>query len=124
MPAIKYQYLQNKNNRMVLQSFPFLLQDWASVARDQYKRITGTAYWQIIKMNDIRIRMVEYSAGYLADHWCNKGHIIFCIEGEMETELQDGRKYTLSKGMTYQVGDNNEAHRTSTGEGCRLFIVD
>jgi quercetin dioxygenase-like cupin family protein len=74
-------------------------------------------------MNDIRIRIVEYSAGYLADHWCNKGHIIYCIEGEMETELQDGRKFILSKGMSYQLGDN-EAHCTYTQGGCRLFIVD
>jgi quercetin dioxygenase-like cupin family protein len=75
-------------------------------------------------MGDIRIRMVEYSANYLADHWCSKGHIIFCIEGAMETELQDGRKFLLEKGMTYYVGDNCEAHRSASVKGCKLFIVD
>ncbi len=75
-------------------------------------------------MNEIRVRMVEYSPNYLADHWCSKGHIILCLEGEMETELQDGRKFMLTKGMTYHVGDNNEAHRSSTVMGCKLFIVD
>lgn len=109
---------------MVLQSFLFQLLDWSSIAKEEHQGITGMAYWQVFKMNDIRIRIVEYSASYVADHWCNKGHIIYCIEGEMETELQDGRKYILTKGMTYQVGDNNEAHRTSTKNGCRLFIVD
>lgn len=109
---------------MVLQSFPFQLVNWSSISKEEYKGLTGIAYWQVFKMNDIRIRMVEYSAGYQADHWCNKGHIIYCIEGEMETELQDGKKYILKKGMTYQLGDNNEAHRTSTKKGCRLFIVD
>ena len=99
---------------MILSSFPFQLLNWSSIEKAAHKGITGMAYWQVFMMNNIRIRMVEYSANYAADHWCSKGHIIFCIEGEMETELQDGRKFILTKGMTYQVGDNNEAHRTST----------
>lgn len=109
---------------MILQSFPFQLLNWSSIKKEEHAGITGIAYWQVTKMNDIRIRIVEYSAGYIADHWCNKGHIIYCIEGEMETELHDGRKFILSKGMSYQLGDKNEAHRTSTIGGCRLFIVD
>jgi hypothetical protein len=109
---------------MILQSFPFQLLNWSSILKEEHAGITGIAHWQVTKMNDIRIRIVEYSENYLADHWCNKGHIIYCIEGEMETELQDGRKFILSKGMSYQLGDNNEAHRTSTKNGCRLFIVD
>jgi hypothetical protein len=40
-------------------------------------------------MGEIRVRKVEYSAGYKADHWCKKGHIILCTEGEMETELDE-----------------------------------
>ncbi|MFM8914255.1 MAG: DHCW motif cupin fold protein, partial [Flammeovirgaceae bacterium] len=72
----------------------------------------------------MRVRMVEYSKNYSADHWCHKGHIIYCIEGEMTTELEDGRKFTLKKGMSYQVGDDAEAHRSSTKDGVILFIVD
>ena len=68
--------------------------------------------------------MVEYSKDYVADHWCAKGHIIYCVDGEMETELKDGRKFILLKGMMYTVGDNSDAHRTSASNGCRLFIVD
>lgn len=75
-------------------------------------------------MGDIRIRMVEYSAGYQADHWCNKGHVIYCIFGEMITELEGGRHFTLSLGMTYQVGDNSNAHRRRSVNGCTLFVVD
>ena len=75
-------------------------------------------------MNNIRIRKVEYSSGYLADHWCKKGHIILCLEGEMDTELDDGRIMKLTAGMTYFVGDDCEAHRTSSKNGCKLFIVD
>jgi hypothetical protein len=84
----------------------------------------GFALWQTIMMGDIRIRMVEYSSGYVADHWCNKGHIIFCIKGKMRTELKDGRIMKLKKGVTYHVGDDSEAHRTSSKKGCNLFIVD
>jgi hypothetical protein len=82
------------------------------------------AFWQTQLVNDIRVRIVEYSPGYKADHWCSKGHIILCKEGEMETELEDGRIMKLTKGMTYFVGDNCEAHRTSSENGCSLFIVD
>ncbi len=109
---------------MKLSSFSFQTTDWSSVSKEEHKGETGAAYWQTQMMNDIRVRKVEYSPGYLADHWCSKGHIIFCMEGEMSTELQDGRVFKLSKGMTYFVGDNCEAHRSSTKEGCKLFIVD
>ena len=109
---------------MNINSFPFQTLDWSSIPREEHAGINGTAYWQVFMMNDIRIRMVEYSAGYLADHWCSKGHIIYCTEGEMETSLEDGRKFILLKGMSYHVGDHNEAHRSHSIKGCRLFIVD
>ena len=109
---------------MNISSFPFQTLDWSSIPKEEHKGETGVAYWQTQMFNDIRVRMVEYSPGYKADHWCRKGHIILCTEGEMDTELEDGRILTLSKGMTYFVGDNCDAHRTSTKTGCRLFIVD
>ena len=109
---------------MKLAPFPFQTLDWTSIPKEEHKGITGSAYWQTFMMNDIRIRMLEYSPGYLADHWCKKGHIIFCLEGEMQTELGDGRTFILSKGMSYHVGDDCEAHRSSTVEGCKLFVVD
>src|SRR4029450_3525664 len=108
---------------MKLDSFSFQTFDWDSVPKEEHHGETGRAYWQVKMMNTIRVRRVEYSPGYKADHWCEKGHVIFCIEGEMETELADGRIYKLSKGMSYLVGDNNEAHRSSTNSGCLLFIV-
>lgn len=109
---------------MKLDSFPFQSLNWSTILKEEHKGETGIAYWQIQKMNDIRIRMVEYSPGYKANHWCSKGHIIYCLEGEMDTELDDGRIIKLSSGMCYFVGDNNEAHRTSTIKGCKLYIVD
>lgn len=109
---------------MTIQPFPFQTLDWSTVPKEEHIGETGIAYWQVQKVNEIRVRMVEYTPGYKADHWCSKGHIILCMEGEMDTELEDGRVMKLTKGMCYFVGDNNEAHRTSTTTGCKLFIVD
>jgi hypothetical protein len=109
---------------MIIASFPFETSDWSSIPVQQRKGETGTSCWQVKMMNNIRVRKVEYSAGYKADHWCKKGHVLHCISGELETELEDGRIMRLGADMTYFVGDNNEAHRSSTSTGCKLFIVD
>ncbi len=109
---------------MNIDAFSFQTQDWSTVERTEHAGETGIAYWQTLHVNNIRIRKVEYSPGYKADHWCSKGHIILCVEGEMDTELQDGRILKLTAGMTYFVGDNCEAHRSTTQTGCKLFIVD
>lgn len=82
------------------------------------------AIWRTRQFGDIRVRIVEYSPGYVADHWCVKGHIVYCLEGELRTELEDGRHFTLTSGMSYQAADNQEPHRSSTRAGARLFIVD
>lgn len=109
---------------MHLPHHPFQTIDWSAIEKVKHTGISGFAFWQTITLGEIRIRMVEYSADYLADHWCSKGHIIYCVSGEMETELKDGRKFILKEGMTYQVGDNSDAHRSSSATGCKLFIVD
>lgn len=109
---------------MKIPRHPFKTDNWQKVEKIKYPGETGFALWQTILLGDIRIRKVEYSAGYLADHWCSKGHVIYCIKGKMKTELQDGRKMKMRKGMTYQVGDDSEAHRSGSKKGCKLFIVD
>ena len=109
---------------MIIKQFPFQTLDWSIIPKEEHKGETGIAYWQVFMMGDIRIRKVEYSAGYKADHWCSKGHIILCTEGEMDTELEDDRIMKLTAGMTYFVGDDCEAHCSSTKNGCKLFIVD
>ena len=109
---------------MEIPAYPFHTTQWDTIEKTVHKGETGEAIWQTLMLGTIRIRKVEYSAGYLADHWCSKGHVILCLEGEMQTELQDGRVFILKTGMTYQVGDNAEAHRSSTKNGCKLFIVD
>jgi hypothetical protein len=109
---------------MQLSGIPFCTTDWAGVETTEHKGETGTSLWHTRQFGDIRVRMVEYSAGYLADHWCSKGHILLCVDGELDTELKDGRKFTLKPGMSYQVADNDAPHRSSSAVGARLFIVD
>ena len=98
--------------------------DWCEIERIEHKGERGLAYWQTRSFGDIRVRIVQCSPGYLADHWCQKGHILFCLEGELHTELKDGRICVLKPGMSYQVGDNVEPHRISTVFGSRFFVVD
>jgi len=109
---------------MDISSIPFCVTDWSQVQRTEHKGERGVATWQTQQFGPIRVRMVEYSPGYLADHWCEKGHILLCVNGELQTELKDGRRFTLKPGMSYQVADKGEPHRSSTEGGAKLFIVD
>jgi quercetin dioxygenase-like cupin family protein len=109
---------------MQINDVPFGVIDWSSVEPVDYPGTTGKAVWRTREFGGIRARMVEYSAGYLADHWCSKGHVVLVLEGEFESELADGRKFRLTAGMSYQVADNAEAHRSFTATGVKLFIVD
>ena len=109
---------------MDISGIPFGVTNWLEIERTEHKGERGLAYWRAQQFGVIRVRMVEYTAGYVANHWCSKGHILFCVEGELMTELKDGRKFILRPGMSYQVADNAEAHRSSTETGAKLFIVD
>jgi hypothetical protein len=109
---------------MEMRNIPFGIIDWAEIVPTEHKGETGKAIWRTQQFENIRVRMVEYSPGYLADHWCSKGHILLCLEGELHTELADGRKFVLTPGTSYQVADNAEPHRSHTKIGAKLFIVD
>jgi hypothetical protein len=109
---------------MRMTNIPFGTTDWSAVEPTTHKGEVGAATWRTRQFGDIRVRLVEYSPGYLADHWCEKGHILLCVDGELTTELKDGRTFTMTPGMSYQVADGAEAHRSRTAKGARLFIVD
>lgn len=109
---------------MQMTGIPFGVTDWSSVEPSLHKGDIGTATWRTRNFGPIRVRMVDYSPGYVADHWCSKGHILLCLEGELHTELKDGRTFLLRPGMSYQVADDAEPHRSSTSVGAKLFIVD
>lgn len=103
---------------------PFQTTDWTRITGTEHPGDHGIAHWRTMQWGDFRVRLVEYSAGYKANHWCTKGHILFCLEGELITELKDGRQFVLKQGMSYQVSDNVSAHRSSTSTGAKLFIID
>ena len=109
---------------MNMAEIPFATTDWSAVEPTAHQGETGMAYWRTRHFGSIRVRMVEYTPGYRADHWCVKGHVLLCLEGELHTELEDGRTFALNPGLSYQVADNAEAHRSSTAVGARLFVVD
>jgi len=109
---------------MEINNLPFGITDWSAIAVTEHLGDSGVAYWRTCQFGPLRVRMVEYTPGYLADHWCSKGHVLLCLEGELQTELEDGRIFLLKAGMSYQVADKAEAHRSSTATGAKLFIVD
>jgi quercetin dioxygenase-like cupin family protein len=109
---------------MQMNEIPFGTTDWSNVERTEHSALEGKAFWRTRKFGDVRVRMVEYTPGYVSDHWCSKGHILLCLEGELHTELDNGSVHVLLPGMSYQVADGAEAHRSTSPSGAKLFIVD
>jgi len=109
----------NENN-----GIPFQTIDWSSIPKVEYKGETGSAFWQTAQFAGLRVRIVEYTKGYMADHWCQKGHIVHCLEGEFTSDLQDGRKFISKKGDTYVVSDGLSSHRSVSKEGVKVLIID
>jgi quercetin dioxygenase-like cupin family protein len=105
-------------------NIPFHTIDWDAVPRTEHKGESGMAYWRTVQFEGLRVRIVEYSKGYLADHWCQKGHIVHCLEGEFVSEMESGEKTVMKKGMTYVVSDELSSHRSQTENGATLMIID
>lgn len=109
---------------MTNERFPYQAIDWAAVPRTEHKGDPGMSFWRTVQLSGLRIRVVEYSPGYLADHWCQKGHIVHCLEGEFVNEQENGDRTVMTKGMTYVVSDGMSSHRSRTETGATLLIVD
>lgn len=109
---------------MKIEGVPFGVTDWSTVPETIHPGTSGVAHWRTVEAGNVRIRMVTYSAGYVADHWCSRGHVILVLDGVLRTELVDGSVHTLTPGMSYRVSDDVAPHRSSTETGARLFIVD
>ena len=98
--------------------------NWDSIDTTEHKGETGTFLRKVLQFEGLRIRIVEYSKGYLAHHWCKKGRFVHCLEGEFISELENGGFYRLSKGMSYIVSDNLSSHRSFSRDGVKLLIID
>jgi quercetin dioxygenase-like cupin family protein len=109
---------------MKIENVPFMTTDWQQVPATKHPGESGIALWKTIEAGNVRVRIVEYSGGYVADHWCSRGHVVYVLEGEFVSELKDGRSFNLKAGMSYQVATDAEAHRSSSATGVKLLIVD
>lgn len=107
-----------------MSKIPFQTIDWDLITKEEHKGESGVSFWQVLQYEGLRVRIVEYSENYLADHWCQKGHIVHCLEGELTSELETGEEFSLSKGMTYIVSDNLSSHRSISKNGVKLLIID
>nr|MBC7611913.1 DHCW motif cupin fold protein [Pseudopedobacter sp.] len=107
-----------------MEKIPFQTIDWSAIEKVAYKGEKGNSFWQTIQIGGLRIRIVEYSTNYLADHWCKKGHLIYCLDGEFESELENAETVKLTKGMSYIVSDNESSHRSTSINGTKLLIID
>ena len=125
---VEYRPLTNQIERcrkMKFEAAPFSTTEWSTITPTEHQGEKGSAHWRTVETGNIRVRMVEYSPGYVADHWCARGHVLLVLEGELITELKDGRKFTLRPGYSYQVADDEtNPHRSRTDKGAKLFIVD
>jgi len=106
------------------QNIPFQVIQWDKISKEEHRGENGTSFWQTVERPGLRLRIVEYSPGYLADHWCKKGHIVYCLEGSFVSEMQNGKSFSLSKGMSYIVSDEISSHRSLSKEGVKLLIID
>lgn len=107
-----------------MSNIPFHTIDWNMIPKTEHPGETGTSFWQTLQFEGLRVRIVEYSAGYLADHWCQKGHIVHCLEGAFVSEMENGDHFSLTKGMTYMVSDHLSSHRSVSEHGVKLLIID
>ncbi|HEY4153934.1 MAG TPA: DHCW motif cupin fold protein [Puia sp.] len=107
-----------------MKNIPFQTIDWTSIEKVEYKGETGSAFWQTIQLDGLRVRLVEYSSGYLADDWCRKGHIVHCLEGEFISEQRTGERMKFSRNETCIVSDERSEHRSISQNGVKLLIID
>ncbi|MFH0761954.1 MAG: DHCW motif cupin fold protein [Bacteroidota bacterium] len=105
-------------------NIPFQTIDWTTVPKTEHRGNPGMAWWQTVQFEGLRIRIVEYSKGYVADHWCHKGHIVHCLEGDFVSELENGEQFILTTGMTYVVSDELSSHRSVAKNRVKILIID
>jgi hypothetical protein len=108
----------------LISNIPFQTIDWTAIPKTEHSGDTGKAWWQTVQFPGLRIRLVEYSPGYFANHWCEKGHVVYCLAGEFVSKLKDGQSFSLQEGMMYVVSDDLSSHRSRTDSGVKLLIID
>lgn len=109
----------------MIEGVPFTVTDWNRIETLEVVGENGRSLWRVFERGNLRVRIVEYSAGYKADHWCERGHILLVLEGELVIRLKDGREFALTSGMSFQASDDEKnPHLALTEKGARVFIAD
>jgi hypothetical protein len=99
--------------------------DWRRLPAVAHAGETGTATARTHDLGGVQLRVVQYGAGYRADHWCAKGHVVHVLAGDLVIEHDDGRRFALSAGMTWHAPDDTgPPHRVLCEHGATVFIVD
>ena len=109
---------------MLSGKIPFTVTDWTLLPPVDEKGITGLASIKTVNLGDIILRQIEYSSNYEADHFCQKGHIVYCISGSIQIQLSDNSIHTIATGNTFQVSDDASSHKLYSKEGAKVFVTD
>jgi uncharacterized cupin superfamily protein len=110
---------------MTLPKMPFTITDWSELPATRIQGQQGYTEWRAQDFGAIRVRLSEYSPGYVADGFCDTGHVLYVIEGEVEVELKDGRRFKMTPGQSFSVSDfGDAAHRCSSVHGAKFFVVE
>ncbi len=71
-----------------------------------------------------RLRLVEFLSGFSDPNWCLKGHVVFVIEGTLESEYADGVS-RREAGQAFIVPPGVKHRSRNPGAApARLLIVD
>jgi hypothetical protein len=104
---------------------PFQTINWETIPPIEHSGASGISISRTFQSDIIRLRLVDFSPKYKADHWCGKGHVIYCLDGDFVLHLKDGSKNVVTKGMTCQMLDDTQnPHLMISESGCKLFILD
>jgi len=109
---------------MVLPRTPLIVTRLGEAPRTAETGEIGRSLAQTFELSGLRLRLVEYEAGYVADHWCDRGHVLHVVDGELTLELRDGRSMALRKGDCFVSDQDDASHRIRTAAGGTAFIVD
>jgi len=115
---------RERGTEMILENINTQLIDWESTAPIETKGKTGVNTAHEFSSGGYKIRLLVYSSNYESDHWCEKGHIIHCIEGSMMLKIKDRKDIYLSAGKSLLLGEGDH-HMAVTGDvSAKIFIID
>ena len=110
---------------MKISDVPFSVTEWEGVGQTEHKGIKGTSLWKTFEEGNIRARIVEYSPGFVSDHYCERGHVVLVLKGSLLLTMKKGDRFIIEEGCSFQLSDDaSKPHSVSSEHGAKVFIVD